>query len=152
MKKVQVKVLVTQSWPTLCNPMDCSPPAPLPMEFCRQEYWSGLPFPSPGDLPNPRGRMKVSSIAGGFFTSWATREALAHSRCSIQVMCLIIWGKKTSQRFFPISSTFFLICPPPLPIVKWFINSAKKGTDGSDQPIPVSVQCQISFTAVSFLF
>ena len=27
--------------------------APLSMEFSRQEYWSGLPFPSPGDLPNP---------------------------------------------------------------------------------------------------
>ena len=27
--------------------------APLPMGFSRQEYWSGLPFPSPGDLPNP---------------------------------------------------------------------------------------------------
>ena len=27
--------------------------APLSVEFCRQEYWSGLPFPSPGDLPNP---------------------------------------------------------------------------------------------------
>ena len=27
--------------------------APLPMEFSRQEYWSGLPFPFPGDLPNP---------------------------------------------------------------------------------------------------
>ena len=27
--------------------------APLSLEFCRQEYWSGLPFPSPGDLPNP---------------------------------------------------------------------------------------------------
>ena len=27
--------------------------APLPMEFSRQEYWSGLPFPSPGDIPNP---------------------------------------------------------------------------------------------------
>ena len=27
--------------------------APLPMEFPRQEYWSGLPFPSPGDLPDP---------------------------------------------------------------------------------------------------
>ena len=26
--------------------------APLSMGFCRQEYWSGLPFPSPGDLPN----------------------------------------------------------------------------------------------------
>ena len=28
--------------------------APLPMGFSRQEYWSGLPFPSPGDLPHPR--------------------------------------------------------------------------------------------------
>ena len=27
--------------------------APLSMEFSRQEYWSGLPFPSPGDLPSP---------------------------------------------------------------------------------------------------
>ena len=27
--------------------------APSPMEFSRQEYWSGLPFPSPGDLPDP---------------------------------------------------------------------------------------------------
>ena len=27
--------------------------APLSMEFSREEYWSGLPFPSPGDLPNP---------------------------------------------------------------------------------------------------
>ena len=34
-------------------PMDCSPQAPLSMEFSRQEYWSGLSFPSPGDLPNP---------------------------------------------------------------------------------------------------
>ena len=47
--------LVTQACPTLCNPMDCSPPgqAPMPLEISRQEYLSGLPFPSPGDLPNP---------------------------------------------------------------------------------------------------
>ena len=37
----------------LCNVMDCGRQAPLPMEFSRQEYWSGLPFPPPGDLPNP---------------------------------------------------------------------------------------------------
>ena len=36
-----------------CNPMDCSHQAPLSMGFSRQEYWSGLPFPSPGDLPDP---------------------------------------------------------------------------------------------------
>ena len=42
-----------QLCPTLCNPMDCSRQAPLSMEFSRQEYWSGLPFTSPGDLPDP---------------------------------------------------------------------------------------------------
>ena len=42
-----------QSCPTLWDPMDCSPQAPLPMEFFRQEYWSGFPFPSPGDLADP---------------------------------------------------------------------------------------------------
>ena len=46
--------------------------APLPMEFSRQEYWSGVPFPTAGDLPNPR--VKLTSLvspalAGGFFTT-----------------------------------------------------------------------------------
>ena len=41
--------LVAKSCSTLCYPMDCSPPGP--MGFYRQEYWSRLPFPSPGDLP-----------------------------------------------------------------------------------------------------
>ena len=42
---------VAQLCLTLCDPMDYQ--APLSMEFSRQEYWSGLPFPSPGDLPDP---------------------------------------------------------------------------------------------------
>ena len=42
-----------QSCLTLCYPMDCRPQALLSMGFSRQEYWSGLPFPSPGALPNP---------------------------------------------------------------------------------------------------
>ena len=42
-----------QSCPTLCDPMDCNPLAPLSMEFPRQEYWNGLPLPPPGDFPNP---------------------------------------------------------------------------------------------------
>ena len=43
---------VTQLCPTLCNPMDYTRQAPLFMEFYRQEYWSGLSFPPPGDLPD----------------------------------------------------------------------------------------------------
>ena len=38
---------------TLCDPVDCSPQAPLSMGFSRQKYWSGLPCPPPGDLPDP---------------------------------------------------------------------------------------------------
>ena len=56
--------------------------APLCMEFSRQEYWSGLPFPPPGDLPDP-GVEPTSplppALAGGFFTtsaiSWASSGA-----------------------------------------------------------------------------
>ena len=46
-------MLVTQLCPALCDPMHCSRQAPLSMEFSRQEYWSVLPFTSPGDLPHP---------------------------------------------------------------------------------------------------
>ena len=53
--------------------------APLSMGFSRQEYWSGLPFPPSGDLPDP-GIKPVSLtspvLAGGFFTTSATWEAL----------------------------------------------------------------------------
>ena len=45
--------LCAQSCLTLCGPMDCALQAPLFMGFSRQEYWSGFPFASPGDLPNP---------------------------------------------------------------------------------------------------
>ena len=44
-------MLAAQSCLTLCDPMDGK--ASLPVEFSREEYWSGLPFPSPGDLPKP---------------------------------------------------------------------------------------------------
>ena len=52
--------------------------APLSMGFSRQEYWSGLPFPSRGDLPDPgiEPRSLVSpALAGGFFTTSAIWEA-----------------------------------------------------------------------------
>ena len=44
---------VAKSYPTLMSPWTVAHQAPLSMGFSRQEYWSGLPFPSPGDLPHP---------------------------------------------------------------------------------------------------
>ena len=43
--------------------------APLSMGFPRQEYWSGLPFPSSGDLPDPGIKLRFPTLAGGFFTT-----------------------------------------------------------------------------------
>ena len=42
---------------------------PLSMEFPKQDYWSGLPFPSPGDLPSPGIEPASPALAGGFFTT-----------------------------------------------------------------------------------
>ena len=54
-----------------CDPMDCSPAsqAPESMGFSRQEQWSGLPLPSPGDRPYPRIKPVSSALAGRFFTT-----------------------------------------------------------------------------------
>ena len=49
--KVKSESEVAQSCLTPPDPMDCSLASPLSMEFSRQEYWSGFPFPSPGNLP-----------------------------------------------------------------------------------------------------
>ena len=60
----RVKVLVVQSCLTLYKACQ----DPLSMELSRQEYWSGLPFPSLGESSQLRDPARVSHIAGRFFT------------------------------------------------------------------------------------
>ena len=55
--------------------------APLSLGFSRQEYWSGLPLPSPRYLPNRGSKPESSALAGGFFTDWATGEAWMGWEC-----------------------------------------------------------------------
>ena len=50
------------------------------MEFSRQEYWSGQPFPSAGDFPNPGTEARSSTFQANFLTSWTTREAQEYWR------------------------------------------------------------------------
>ena len=93
-----MKVLVTPSYPTLCNPMDCC----LPASLSRQEYWSGLPFPSPGYL-HDQWLKPVSCIAGRFSTIWATREAHLFKSKAYQKKLAIYfsWTTKPWARLFP---------------------------------------------------
>ena len=121
----------TQSCPTLWDPMDYSPQAPRPMGFSRQEHWHGLPFPPPGDLPNP-GIKRMSPVspvlAGGFFTIQPPGKAmlphhLCHFHQALSVCCPKFWtdvcfpgpnrvGHLLS--FLMIYSSFFFFLPCPL--------------------------------------
>ena len=69
MKFVIVVVLIARSCPTLFDPMNWSPPGSSVHGFFRQEYWSGLPCPSPGDLPDSGIKPVLPALAGGFFTT-----------------------------------------------------------------------------------
>ena len=60
---------VAQLCLTLCDTVDFAHQAPLSMEYFRQEYWSGLPFPTPGDLPDPGIKLASPALAGRFFTT-----------------------------------------------------------------------------------
>ncbi|KAB0349667.1 hypothetical protein FD755_015209 [Muntiacus reevesi] len=67
---------VARSCPSLCRPMDCTPSGSLSMGFSRQKYWSGLPFPSPGDLPDPGIKPVSPALAGRFFTTEPPRKPI----------------------------------------------------------------------------
>ena len=66
----------SQSCPALCDPI--SHQAPLSMGFSRQECWSGLPFASPGDLPDSWIEPLSPALVGRFL-HWATRGVILHS-------------------------------------------------------------------------
>ena len=64
-----VVVWLLSSAQFFATPQTITRQAPLSMGFPRQEYWSGLSFPSPGNLPDPRIKPMSPALAGGFFTT-----------------------------------------------------------------------------------
>ena len=68
--------LVTKLCLTLAIPQTVAHQASLFMGFPRQEYWNGLPFPTPGDLPDPRIEPESPALAGGFFTTEPPRKPI----------------------------------------------------------------------------
>ena len=90
-----MRAKLPQSCPTLFDPWTVAHEAPLSVGFSRQEYWSGLPCPPPGDLPYP-GIEPVSftspALAGGFFTTSATWEAplKPHTKCNSAICYFLL--------------------------------------------------------------
>ena len=104
---------VTQSWPALSDPMDSSlHQAPLSMGFSRQEYWSGLPLPFPGNLPDPglphcrqtlyclnHRRVRVSLaqwVRAGWAQEQGKRPWIARVHPQTQYILMCVGGGKTT--------------------------------------------------------
>jgi len=77
--------LVTQSCLTLWDPMNCSPPGSSLHGILQAKYWSGLPFPSPEDLPNPGIESRSPSFQVDSLPSEPTRKPK-----NIRVGCLFL--------------------------------------------------------------
>ena len=73
--QVKLKVLVTQSCPTLCDPMDCSLPGSSVHGILQARILEWVAIPVSGGSSQPRDQTWVSCIAGKFFTIWVIREA-----------------------------------------------------------------------------
>ena len=91
-------VSVAQLCPTFCDPMDCTPPR-FSMEFSTQEHWGGLPFPIPGDLPDPvigPASLAPPALAGGslplVYTAYMGIVLLHIWLSSPQLLCKLFKG------------------------------------------------------------
>ena len=91
---------VAQSCLTLCNPTTVAHQAPLSMGFSRQEYWSGLPFPSPGDLPNPGIKPGSPVLQAEALTSEPPYFHL--NKCSAKLLS-IQYGKVYREIYYKLS-------------------------------------------------
>ena len=90
----------------LCAPRDCSHQSPLSMKCFRQEYWSGLPFPPLGDLPDPgieAASLASPTLAGRFFTTVPPEKSTIFNRCGNNK--LLIYYQK-----FPILKKILGFC------------------------------------------
>ena len=95
-----VTVLITQSCPTLCDPMDCSLPGSSVYGILRARIleWVAIPFSRGSSWP--RDRTWVSYIAGGFFIIWAITEILKKKICTSRSSVWTLWPRPTPN--FPI--------------------------------------------------
>ena len=78
--------LVAKSCTTLCDPVNCSPLGSSVHGFPRQEYWSGLPFPSPRDLFDPGIEPESPALAGRFFTTEPPRKPYNEIHGTIKIL------------------------------------------------------------------
>ena len=107
---LKVKVLVAQSCPTVWEPVDVARQAPLSMGFSWQEYWSGLLFPTPRNLPIPGIKARSPTLQADYHlsqlpvtqrTKWLMTLSSPRMKCPeylAQESIVGPWLKKTGKK------------------------------------------------------
>ena len=90
-------------------------PSPLPREFSWQEYWSGLPFPHPGDLPSPGIKSAFPVLAGRFFSAEPPGKTFYQYLLNYPTSCLSISSENTEEQAWAL-------CYTSGPSIVWSIN------------------------------
>ena len=83
----RVCVCVLSHFSRVClsvTPRTAALQAPLSMGFSREGYWGGLPFPPPGDLPDPEIELTSPVLAGGFFTTEPAGARALHRPTNVE--------------------------------------------------------------------
>ena len=87
--------------------------ASLSMEFSRQEYWSGFPFPAPGDLPDPRIAPKSPALSGGSLPLshlGSPHSGLRDQALKLTLLCffsMFLWNWETVGKWLSMSTGLF---------------------------------------------
>ena len=119
------------------------------MGFSRQEYWSGSPFPSAGEFSWPRDRTWVSCIADGFFTNWASREAVGYQNSELNFYWLVLKSDRPLAMRNEKQSSFIrvcvCVCAQPLSRVWLFCSPVDWSTPG---PLPLEFSRQDYWSGV----
>ena len=116
--KWKVKMKSLSHVQLLATPWTAAYQGPSSMGFSRQEYWSGLPFLSPEDLPNPGTEPKSSAspaLAGRFFTTELFGKPFPLSHSSSFVSCYLLNSRKI------LSVSPYIWYPFQIPILLWII-------------------------------
>ena len=105
-----------QSCPTLCDPWTVAHQAPLSMGFPRQQYWSGLPFPSPGQLSDPGIKPRSPALQADSLPSEPPGQPISFCRWFIHLW--LCWVFTAAHGLFVAVRRFSLVAVSSLLMVE----------------------------------
>ena len=132
--------LVAQLCPTLCDPVDCSPPGSSVQGFPRQECWSGLSFPLLGNIPDRGIKPTATTLAGRFFTTEPPGKP-SRSQCSTsKASPLCTLCTSASQSFQMLGTRQARVTSPTVPCHTVAVqNHILGGRCWLERPLPVTM-------------